>query len=169
MKKIYSVFVVLLIVFLCSCSQSDYTDIKITGEKINSSFSDEIFSEDDTVLLKEDGENVIYWFPKDYENICAAFYLENETDIIKNCALTIANCKKDNCKDFIEKFSDAIKMNNKYIESENYQNGDLYTILFFDKRYKQTVSSPTLKRKITDDDIFFPVLSDEEKSNQEQR
>ena len=161
MKKIKIVISLILITLLCSCTQSTYADIKIIGERINKTFDSEIFKTEDTVLLKEDGENVIYWFPEEYKDICAAFYPEDETDIIKSSSVTIANYNKESYKDFLDNFSAAIKENNKYIESEEYQNGNLYTILFIDKRYKETISDPTLKRKITDDDISFPVLEEE--------
>lgn len=165
MKKIKIFISLFLITLLCSCTQSTYAaDIKIIGERINKTFDSEIFKTEDTVLLKEDGENVIYWFPEEYKNVCAAFYPEDETDIIKSSSVTIANYNKKSYKEFLDDFSAAIKENNKYIESEEYQNGNLYTMLFIDKRYKETISDPTLKRKITDDDISFPVLEEESKS-----
>ena len=165
MKKIKIFISLFLITLLCSCTQSTYAaDIKIIGERINKTFDSEIFKTEDTVLLKEDGENVIYWFPEEYKDVCAAFYPEDETDIIKSSSVTIANYNKKSYKDFLDDFSAAIKENNKYIESEEYQNGNLYTMLFIDKIYKETISDPTLKRKITDDDISFPVLEEESKS-----
>lgn len=164
MKKVKIIITLFLVIILCSCTQSTYADIKIIGERINNAFEDDIFKTEDTVLLKENEENVIYWFPSEYENICAAFYPEEKSDIIKSSSVTVVNYNREKYKDFLEKFSEAIKENNKYIDTEEYQNGNLYTLLFIDKRYKETISNPTLKRKITEDDISFPILYEESKT-----
>lgn len=164
MKKTKIITALLLILLLSSCTQSTYADIKIIGERINETFDSEIFKTEDTVLLKEDGEDVIYWFPEEYKDVCAAFYPEDDTDIIKSCSVTIANYNKESYEAFLDDFGAAIKENNKYIESEEYQNGRLYTLLFVDKRYKETISDPTLKRKITDNDISFPILDEDDKN-----
>ena len=159
MKKI--VLILLLILLLTSCSESVEVNINLFQKNINESFGYEILSQEQLITEIKNGNEITYWFPKNYD-ICCALYTEPETGTIVKYTITGFSYDK-NFQQFSKIFYDAISKNNGHIQKSTQTAGTLKIDTFEDLRYKKENENPTLKSNIDEDLINQSELKETEK------
>lgn len=159
MKKI--ILILPLILLLTSCSESVEVNINLFQSNINESFGYEILSQEKLITENENGNEITYWFPENY-NICCALYTQADTGTIIKYTLTgYGNDPK--FQQFSKTFFEAISKNNKHIKNSSQTADTLRIEIYEDLRYKKDSENPTLKSNLDENNINQSELKETEK------
>ncbi len=149
MKKLVVFPFIFLLLFTSCVQQSKSCDIFDFSERINKSFSKEVF---DVNKLAVSEKNVIYWFPETDKNAVVSFYVNEKTGNIEKCTV-VFNSEKAN-EILKEKVKETLFFNNPYMSEKNYKTEKYISFIFEDSRYKKENTQPKLKKEIKEEDLY---------------